>query len=491
MLKQQLNLKLSQKLSPQQIQLMKLIQLPTQAFEQRIKQELEENPALEDGKLETKDEYEEYEEYEDDYNERDREDEGTESIEAEIDVDEYLSDDEVPNYRLQANNYSPDDDEKSVPYASGTSFTQYLTTQLSTLRFDETEEKIAAFLVGSVDESGYLRRELQDVVDDLAFTQNIYTDEDSVEKVLKKVQELDPAGVGARSLQECLLIQLRRKEPTKAVELAEDILDRSFDQFSKKHYTKIISRHDISEDELREAIDVIEHLNPKPGGSYSGNTRMVEHVIPDFTIKIVDGDLELSLNGRNAPQMHVSRDYSDMLKGYKESKEKTKAQKDAVMFIKQKLDAAKWFIEAIQQRQQTLMVTMSAIMNYQKEYFLTGDERNLRPMILKDIADEIEMDVSTVSRVANSKYVDTPYGTKLIKEFFSESMKNDQGEDVSTREIKKILEMSIEEEDKRKPLTDEKLAKVLKDKGYPIARRTVAKYREQLDISVARLRKEI
>ena len=488
MLKQQLNLKLSQKLSPQQIQLMKLIQLPTQAFEQRIKQELEENPALEDGKLEAKDEFEEYE---DDYNERDREDEGTESIEAEIDVDEYLSDDEVPNYRLQANNYSPDDDEKSVPYAAGTSFTQYLTTQLSTLRFDETEEQIAAFLVGSVDESGYLRRELQDIVDDLAFTQNIYTDEDAVEKVLKKVQELDPAGVGARSLQECLLIQLKRKEPTKAVELAEDILDRSFDQFSKKHYTKIISRHDISEDELREAIDVIEHLNPKPGGSYSGNTRMIEHVIPDFTIKIVDGDLELSLNGRNAPQMHISRDYSDMLKGYKESKEKTKAQKDAVMFIKQKLDAAKWFIEAIQQRQQTLMVTMSAIMNYQKEYFLTGDERNLRPMILKDIADEIEMDVSTVSRVANSKYVDTPYGTKLIKEFFSESMKNDQGEDVSTREIKKILEISIEEEDKRKPLTDEKLAKVLKEKGYPIARRTVAKYREQLDIPVARLRKEI
>ncbi|MBE7639469.1 RNA polymerase factor sigma-54 [Salegentibacter sp. BLCTC] len=488
MLKQQLNLKLSQKLSPQQIQLMKLIQLPTQAFEQRIKQELEENPALEDGKLEARDEFEEYE---DDYKERDREDEGTESIEAEIDVDEYLSDDEVPNYRLQANNYSPDDDEKSVPYAAGTSFTQYLTTQLSTLRFDETEEQIAAFLVGSVDESGYLRRELQDIVDDLAFTQNIYTDEDAVEKVLKKVQELDPAGVGARSLQECLLIQLKRKEPTKAVELAEDILDRSFDQFSKKHYTKIISRHDISEDELREAIDVIEHLNPKPGGSYSGNTRMIEHVIPDFTIKIVDGDLELSLNGRNAPQMHVSRDYSDMLKGYKESKEKTKAQKDAVMFIKQKLDAAKWFIEAIQQRQQTLMVTMSAIMNYQKEYFLTGDERNLRPMILKDIADEIEMDVSTVSRVANSKYVDTPYGTKLIKEFFSESMKNDQGEDVSTREIKKILEISIEEEDKRKPLTDEKLARVLKDKGYPIARRTVAKYREQLDIPVARLRKEI
>ncbi|MGY5850751.1 RNA polymerase factor sigma-54 [Salegentibacter sp. F14] len=485
MLKQQLNLKLSQKLSPQQIQLMKLIQLPTQAFEQRVKEELEENPALEDGKIENEDEYEE------DFSTENEEDYDNDTIETEIDVDEYLSDDEIPNYRLQANNYSADDDEKSVPYASGTSFTQYLKTQLSTLRFNDNEEEIADFLVGSIDESGYLRRELQDVVDDLAFTQNIYTDEQTIENVLKKVQALDPAGVGARSLQECLLLQLDRREPTKAVQLATDILKRSFDLFSKKHYTKLLSRHDISEDELREAIDVIEHLNPKPGGSYSGNTRIVEHVIPDFTIKIVDGDLELTLNGRNAPQMHVSRDYSDMLKGYKESKEKTKDQKDAVMFIKQKLDSAKWFIEAIKQRQQTLMVTMSAIMNYQKEYFLTGDERNLRPMILKDIADEIGMDVSTVSRVANSKYVDTPYGTKLIKEFFSESMKNDQGEDVSTREIKKILEMSIEEENKKKPLTDEKLAKVLKDKGYPIARRTVAKYREQLDIPVARLRKEI
>ncbi|MGB8375780.1 MAG: RNA polymerase factor sigma-54 [Salegentibacter sp.] len=487
MLKQQLNLKLSQKLSPQQIQLMKLIQLPTQAFEQRVKQELEENPALEDGRTEERDEYEE------DYssNENEEEDYGNETIETEIDVDEYLSDDEIPNYRLQANNYSPDDDEKRVPYAAGTSFTQHLQTQLSTLRFTETEHEIAEFLVGSVDESGYLRRSIQDVVDDLAFTQNVYTDEESVENVLKKVQELDPAGVGARSLQECLLIQLNRKEATKPVSLAADIIEKSFDQFSKKHYKKLLSKHDISEDELREAIEVIEHLNPKPGGAYSGNTRMVEHVIPDFTMKIVDTELELSLNGRNAPVMHVSRDYSNMLKGYKESKEKTKAQKDAVMFIKQKLDAAKWFIEAIKQRQQTLMVTMSAIMNYQKEYFLTGDERNLRPMILKDIADEIEMDVSTVSRVANSKYVDTPYGTKLIKEFFSESMKNDQGEDVSTREIKKILEMTIEEENKRKPLTDEKLAKVLKEKGYPIARRTVAKYREQLDIPVARLRKEI
>ncbi|MEO2063938.1 MAG: RNA polymerase factor sigma-54 [Christiangramia sp.] len=485
MLKQQLNLKLSQKLSPQQIQLMKLIQLPTQAFEQRVKQELEENPALEDGKEDR------FDEYEDLSNENSDDDYDNESIETEIDVDEYLSDDEIPSYRLQANNYSPDDDEKSVPYAAGTSFTQHLKNQLSTFRFGETEREIAEFLVGSVDESGYIRRTIMDIVDDLAFTQNVYTDEETVEKVLQKVQKLDPSGVGARDLQECLLIQLNRKEPTKQVELATDILDRSFDQFTKKHYKKLLTRHDISEDELREAIEVIEHLNPKPGGAYSGNTRIVEHVTPDFTIKIEDGELQLTLNGRNAPEMHISRDYSNMLKGYKESKEKTKAQKDAVMFIKQKLDAAKWFIEAIKQRQQTLMVTMSAIMHYQEEYFLTGDERNLRPMILKDIADEIEMDVSTVSRVANSKYVDTPYGTKLIKEFFSESMKNDQGEDVSTREIKKILEMSIEEENKRKPLTDEKLAKVLKDKGYPIARRTVAKYREQLDIPVARLRKEI
>lgn len=486
MLKQQLNLKLSQKLSPQQIQLMKLIQLPTQAFEQRLKQEMEENPALEGGK-EEKDEYEEDFET-DDYQD---EDPGNESIEAEIDVDEYLSDDEIPSYRLQANNYSADDEDRQVPYASGTSFTQFLKTQLGTLRLNDSQKEIAEFLVGSVDESGYIRRSIQDIVDDLAFTQNVYTDEETVEKVLKYIHELDPAGVGARSLQECLLIQLNRKEPTRPVSLAADIIEKSFDQFSKKHYQKLLSKHDISEDELREAIEVIEHLNPKPGGAYSGNTRMVEHVIPDFTIKIVDGELELSLNGRNAPEMHVSKDYSEMLKGYKASKEKSKAQKDAVMFIKQKLDAAKWFIEAIKQRQTTLFVTMSSIMNYQKEYFLTGDERNLKPMILKDIADEIEMDVSTVSRVANSKYVDTPYGTILIKNFFSESMKNDQGEDVSTREIKKILEITIEEENKRKPLTDEKLAKMLKDKGYPIARRTVAKYREQLDIPVARLRKEI
>ena len=484
MLKQQLNFKHSQKLSPQQIQLMKLIQLPTQAFEQRIAQEMQENPALEGGKdrsEEREDNYEGEEQYESD----------ADTIETDINIDDYLSDDEIPSYKLSANNYSSDDEDKQVPYASGTSFTQFLMTQLNTFRLDEEQAEIAEFLVGSVDESGYIRRPVVDIMDDLAFTQNVYTTEEKIEQVLELVQQLDPAGVGARNLQECLLLQLERKSPTAEVQLAIDIIEDAFELFSKKHYSKLQHKFNITEDELRAAIHEIEGLNPKPGGTYASGTRIVEHVVPDFTIRIVDGELELTLNGRNAPELHVSKEYSDMLKGYKASKEKTKSQKDAVLFIKQKLDAAKWFIEAIRQRQQTLLVTMNAIMHYQHEYFLTGDERKLRPMILKDIADTIGMDVSTVSRVANSKYVDTPYGTKLIKEFFSESMKNDQGEDVSTREIKKILEITISEEDKKKPLTDDKLAKILKEKGYPIARRTVAKYREQLDLPVARLRKEI
>ncbi|MBT9188056.1 RNA polymerase factor sigma-54 [Zobellia russellii] len=486
MLKQHLQFKLSQKLSPQQIQLMKLIQLPTQAFEQRLKQELEENPALESGKedLDAMDD-----EFADTY---ENEDSDSEIISAEdINIDDYLSDDEIPDYRTKANNYSSDDEEKNVPYAAGTSFNQYLLNQLNTVYLNDEEWSIAEFLVGSVDESGYIRRPIADITDDLAFTQNIYTDEETIEKVLKLVQKLDPPGVAARSLEECLIIQLKRKETTPSVELAITILEKSFEQFTKKHYKKLIQKYNISEEQLRDAISEIEKLNPKPGGSYSGNNRMIEHVVPDFSIRIVDGELELTLNGRNAPELHVSREYNNMLKGYKDAKKKSKSQKDTVLFIKQKLDAAKWFIDAIRQRQQTLFITMNSIMHYQSEYFLTGDERNLRPMILKDIADEIEMDVSTVSRVANSKYVDTPYGTKLIKEFFSESMKNDQGEDVSTKEIKKILETVIGEESKKKPLTDDKLAAILKEKGYPIARRTVAKYREQLDIPVARLRKQI
>lgn len=486
MLKQYLQFKLSQKLSPQQIQLMKLIQLPTQAFEQRLKQEMEENPALESGKEsdEFDDHLDEFDNSQDDYEEH-------EQIGEDINVDEYLSDDDVPDYRTQVSNYSADDEDRDMPFAAGTSFNQYLTNQLNTFRLTDDERDIAEFLVGSVDESGYIRRSLTDITDDLAFTQNVFTDEKTIEKVLHVVHQLDPAGVGARNLQECLSIQLHRKEKNPDVELAIEIIDNAFDQFTKKHYKKLIQKFDVTELQLKDAIEEIERLNPKPGGSYSGNNRIVEHIVPDFAIRIVDGELELTLNGRNAPELHVSREYSNMMKGYKESKDKSKSQKDAVMFIKQKLDAAKWFIEAIKQRQQTLFVTMSAIMHYQKEYFLTGDERKLKPMILKDIAEEIDMDVSTVSRVANSKYVDTPYGTKLIKEFFSESMTNDQGEEVSTREIKKILETVIENEDKRKPLTDEKLAAILLEKGYPIARRTVAKYREQLDISVARLRKQL
>jgi RNA polymerase sigma-54 factor len=485
MLKQSLHYKLLQKLSPQQIQLMKLIQLPTQAFEERLKQELEENPALDSGK-------EESDSLDDDlFNEFD--DTGNEKIEAEdINIDEYLSDDEIPNYKTQANNYAADDEEKNVPYAAGTSFHQSLKNQLSTYSFNDEELAIAEFLVGSIDDSGYIRREILDLVDDLAFTANVFTTEEKVISILKRVvHNLDPIGVGARDLKECLIIQLKRKKNTKTRTLAIKILESAFDHFVKKHFKKLQEKFTISEDELKEVNTEISKLNPKPGSSYAGNNKIAEQIVPDFSIKLIDGELDLVLNSRNAPELHVSREYNTMLKGYQEATVKSKSQKDAVFFIKQKLDAAKWFIDAIKQRQQTLMVTMNSIMNYQYDYFLTGDERKLKPMILKDIADKINMDVSTVSRVANSKYVSTPYGTKLIKEFFSESMKNDQGEDVSTKEIKKILETVVLEEDKKKPLTDEKLATILKEKGYPIARRTVAKYREQLELPVARLRKEM
>lgn len=485
MLKQSLHYKLLQKLSPQQIQLMKLIQLPTQAFEERLKQEIEENPALDTGK-------EDSESIDDDLS-NEFDDAGTEKIEAEdINIDEYLSDDEIPNYKTQANNYSADDEEKNVPYAAGTSFHQSLKNQLSTYSFNDEELSIAEFLVGSIDDSGYIRRDIIDLVDDLAFTANVFTTEEKVIGILKKViHTLDPIGVGARDLKECLIIQLKRKESTKIRALAIDILESAFDHFVKKHYKKLQEKFNISQEELKEVNTEISKLNPKPGSSYAGNNKIAEQIVPDFSIKLVDGELDLVLNSRNAPELHISREYNNMLKGYQESTVKSKSQKDAVFFIKQKLDSAKWFIDAIKQRQQTLLVTMNTIMHYQYEYFLTGDERKLRPMILKDIADKINMDVSTVSRVANSKFVSTPYGTKLIKEFFSESMKNDQGEDVSTKEIKKILETVVLEENKKKPLTDEKLAAILKEKGYPIARRTVAKYREQLDLPVARLRKEI
>ena len=485
MLKQSLQYKLLQKLSPQQIQLMKLIQLPTQAFEERLKQEIEENPALDIGKEET-------DAFDDDLSNEFEDRENEKNDTEEIDINEYLSDDDIPDYKTQANNYSTDDDEKNVPYAAGTSFHQSLKNQLTTFSFNDEEFAIAEFLVGSIDDSGYIRRNIIDLVDDLAFTANIFTTEEKVISVLKiAIHNLDPIGVGARDLKECLIIQLKRKKHTETRALAINILESAFDHFVKKHFKKLQEKFAISEEELKEVNSEISKLNPKPGSSYAGNNKIAEQIVPDFSIKLIDGELDLVLNARNAPELHVSREYNTMLKTYQESSIKSKSQKDAVFFIKQKLDAAKWFIDAIKQRQQTLLLTMNAIMQYQYDYFLTGDERKLRPMILKDVADKIKMDISTVSRVANSKYVSTPYGTKLIKEFFSESMKNDQGEDVSTREIKKILENVILEENKKKPLTDEKLALILKEKGYPIARRTVAKYREQLELPVARLRKEI
>lgn len=485
MLKQEFQLKLQQKLSPQQIQLMKLVQLPTVAFEQRVKQEMEENPALDD-----QPDYGEDDLFGD--NSNDYEENHDTIDDVEINIDEYLSDDEYPSYKSYTNNFSTDDEEKKVPYAQGQTFYQHIKNQLHTFRLNEDQFEIADFIVGNLDEDGYLRRDLQAIVDDLAFTQNIYTNVDVATNLLENyIQKLDPTGVGARNLKECLLIQLENKTQTENVELAHDLLANSFDAFTKKHYKKLMQKHNISEEELRDAINEVEHLNPKPGKAFGGNTKIIEHIVPDFTIKIIDGQLELSLNGRNVPQLYVSREYSEMFDTYKKTEKKSKEQKKAVLFVKQKLDSAKWFIEAIQQRQNTLMVSMEAIMSYQKDYFLSGDERDIKPMILKDIAEIINMDISTVSRVANSKYVSTPYGTFLIKELFSESMTNEDGEEVSTREIKKILQEIVEQENKRKPLTDEKLAKMLKEKGYAIARRTVAKYREQLNIPVARLRKEI
>lgn len=487
MLKHSLQFKLSQKLSPQQIQLMKLIQLPTQAFEQRLQEELVENPALEESSKEDNYDLDDFGSDTDDYDDYDSEHIDT----GDINIDEYLSNDETPDYKYQTNNYSDDDDDKTLPFAAPVSFHQDLINQLNTFILTDEERDIAEFLVGSIDDMGYIRRSIQDIVDDLAFTQGIYTNEPAVERILHLVQELEPAGVGARDLQECLLLQLKHKTPSDSIALAINVIEQQFDAFTKKHYDKLLQKFDVSQQQLRKAIDEIEKLNPKPGGSFDGNQKTIEHIVSDFTIRIIDGELELSLNGRNAPELHVSKDYQEMLQSYKDTSEKSSSQKDAVQFIKQKLDSAKWFIDAIKQRQETLYVTMNAIMHYQKEYFLEGEETKLRPMILKDIADMVGLDISTVSRVANSKYVDTPYGTKLIKEFFSEAMTNDQGEEVSTIEIKNILQQVISEEDKRKPLPDDQLAEILKEKGYPIARRTIAKYREQLDIPVARLRKKI
>ena len=480
MLKQNLSQKLQQKLSPQQIQLMKLVQLQTQSLEARIKQEIEENPALQEGKEKAEDNFE---------NDASDEREVRDSME-EINWDDYLGDDETPDYRTKANNYSSDDEMYEAPVLINESFHDSLISQLRLRDLSSEELELVVYLVGTIDDDGLLRRDLIDIVDDLAFSQGVFTEEKELERLLEIIQDLDPPGVGGRDLRECLMLQLERKRPSFKVNLALSILDNHFDSFVKRHYQKLMDRLGVNEDELRDAIEEIGRLNPKPGGS-SNLSRPTENVIPDYNLQIVDDELELTLNGRNAPELSLSRQYRDMLEHYKASKEKNKAEKEAALFVKQKLDSAKWFIDAIVQRQQTLMLTMQSILNYQRDYFLTGDERKLRPMILKDIAEEIGMDISTVSRVASNKYIQTPYGTFLIKRFFSESMTNSDGEEVSTREIKKILEDTVAEEDKRKPMTDDALAKILKEKGYPIARRTVAKYREQLDIPVARMRKEL
>ena len=480
MLNQKLKLKLSQKLSPQQIQLMKLIQLSTQEFEQRLSTEIEENPALDT----SKDESIEPDNLDDSEFEKD------DNSHEEIDVNDYLSDDDTPDYKLKSNNYS-EESEKSIPFASGTSFNQYLTAQLHSFSLNKKEQQIAEFIIGSLDPFGYLRRDILDISDDLIFTLGIDADEILIKDILDKIYLLEPPGVGARDLKQCLILQLKRKNKTKTIDLSLKIIEEYFDLFSKKHFEKIKQILNITNDELKDVVSEIEKLNPKPGGAFNENTKINSSIVPDFTIKIIEGELKLELNSRNAPDLYVSEEYKNMLSGYSESKNKTKSHKDAVMFIKQKLDSAKWFIDAIKQRNQTLIMTMTSIINFQKEYLLTGDESKIKPMILKDIAEKIDMDISTISRVANSKYVDTPYGTKLIKSFFSEGIKNSQGIEISTIEVKKTLENIIENENKNDPHTDDQLTKILNKKGYPIARRTVAKYREMIGAPVARLRKEL
>jgi len=475
--------KLLQKLSPQQIQLMKMLQLPTVALEQRIKEEMEINPALEEGTDDepTSDEEENFEDSVNDDEDNQQDD---------FSLTDYMDEDDADSYKLKANNISPDEERKEIPFSVGVSFNETLVSQLGLKDLDDREYQIADYLIGNIDDDGYLRRDLESIVDDVAFTQNISTSVQELETLLKVIQEFDPAGVGARDLRECLLIQLYRKHPKSAItELAIKVVDKQMDEFSKKHYDKIEKKLEIGDDVLKEVIQEILKLNPRPGNSMADGQKSQQQIIPDFILTNDDGVLNLTLNSRNAPDLRVSKEYLQMMEDY--SKEKSKANREASSFVKQKLDNAKWFIEAIHQRSHTLLYTMNAIMEYQREYFLEGDETRLKPMILKDIAEKVHLDISTVSRVANSKYVQTPFGTFLLKSLFSESLSTDSGEDVSTREVKKILQECIAAENKSKPLTDDKLVKTLKEKGYNIARRTIAKYREQLDIPVARLRKEL
>ena len=488
MLKQNLQIKLGQKLAPQQIQLMKLIQLHTLEFQEELERELEENPALEVVKEDSGDE--------DDFSslDADYESEGSESIDTDFDVDEYLYDDE-PSYKTASSNYSADDedfDNESL-LTEGQSLYDYLMEQIHLSSIDDEDLKIAEYIIGNLDNDGYLRREIKAIVDDLAFSQGIYTTQEKVKEILENyVQKLDPAGVGARNLQECLLLQIEKKvSRDKAVILAGNILRHQFDALTNKHYGKIINKYDIEEEDLKDALEVISKLSPKVGGNFDTQTITInQEIIPDFVIQIKDGQVLPLLNSRNAPTLRVSEEYKEILSTYSHDKNSAE-HKQAALFIKQKLDAAKWYIDAINQRQNTLMQTILAIVKLQKEYFLTGDEKNIKPMILKDVADITGFDISTISRVVKSKYADTPSGIILLKNLFSDSLTNDDGEEVSTKEIKNHLQEVISQEDKRKPLTDDALVDVLKEKGYNIARRTIAKYREQLNIPVARLRKEL
>lgn len=498
MLNQRLQQKLLQKLSPQQVLVMRLVQEPIQSLEQRIKQEIEENPALE----ETSDLYEEPDQGMDDGPlESIDADEDEINIEPDLNLEEnneftfedYLDDEEIPDYRLVAHNKSPDDEPREIPVISSVSFQDYLLAQLGMNKISDKEFIIAANIIGNLDDAGYLRRDLGALIDDLAFNQNTHCDLKEVQSALKLVQNFDPPGIAARDLQECLMLQLDRNPSREGpVEIAREIIENQFLDFSKKKFEKIMSKLKITSEELKEAIEEIQKLNPKPGGSINEMGQSQQYVIPDFIITNHDGELELTLNQRNAPDLVLNRQYIDMLTAFNKSKKKaSQSEKAAMAFIKQKLDAARGFIDAIRQRQHTLLTTMSAIMTYQQNYFLTGDDTQLRPMILKDIATIVGMDISTISRVANSKYVQTPFGTFLLKSFFSEGLQNDDGETISTRKIKKLLEEAIQAENKDKPLNDEELEKLLKEKGYNVARRTIAKYRKRLNIPVARLRTEL
>ena len=484
-----LNQSLTQKLSPQQIQFIKLLQIPTAELDARIEEEMEINPALEEGREELNNEDSDTD-TDNEYDDDDTDDSFDDGMDDDLNVDDYLRDDDISGYKMQGDG-GGDDEDREMPIAMTSTLTDSLLSQLGFLKLDERQTIIGRQLVGSIDNDGYIRRELEAIVNDLAFSQNIETSVEEVENILHKIQTFDPAGIAARNLQECLLLQLdRRDHHNPAVTHAIKIIDDFFEEFTKKHYDKIQKRLNINDDEMKDAVSIITKLNPKPGGTASGDVR-TQYLIPDFLLINNSGKLELSLNSRNAPELKISRSYAEMLDTYDKSNKKDKSIRETVTFVKQKLDAAKWFIDAIKQRQQTLLRTMNAIVQYQYDFFLTGDESKLKPMILKDIASAIDMDISTVSRVANSKAVQTEFGIYPLKYFFSEGIATDSGEDVSSREVKYILKELIDNEDKRYPLSDDKLEKILNEKGYNIARRTVAKYREQLDIPVARLRKEL